>query len=79
MLSLIYQYIFEKRPENIKKREEERKQKFNEIIDQLMQKDDDDVEFKTSVKYPVDSEINIDELGWNCTRHEGKKFDTSKI
>ena len=78
MLSLIYQYFFEKRPENIKKREDENRRKFDELIDELMRKEDENDEIKGSEKYPDDSAINIAELSWNCTKNEGKKFDTFK-
>lgn len=77
MLKLVYQYFFEKRLENIKKCEDEKRRKFEELVDQLLQKDDEDDVFKGSVKYSVDSDIKIDELSWNCIKHKGKKSDTS--
>lgn len=77
MLKLVYQYFFEKRPENIKKCDDEKRRKFDELVDQLLQKDDNDDEFKGSVQYSVESDVKIDELSWNCTKYEGKKSNTS--
>ena len=78
MFSLVYQYLFEKRPENIKKFEDEKRRKFDELIDELMRKDDENSDITGSEQHPDDSEINIAELSWKCTKNEGKKFDTSK-
>ncbi|CAG9802598.1 unnamed protein product [Chironomus riparius] len=71
MFSLVYQYLFEKRPENIKKFEDEKRRKFDELIDELMRKDDENSDITGSEQHPDDSEINIAELSWKCTKNEG--------
>lgn len=71
MISALYSYFFQKRPENLKKCAIEKRRQFEELVDKLQQNDDEEDEENKQFQCTVDSDFKIDELGWNCTRHEG--------
>lgn len=71
MFSTIIQYFTRKRPENSEKCAAEKRLQFEELIDRLLESDDEEENDKKNENFTKNSKIQIDELSWNCTRHEG--------
>lgn len=73
MLRSLYNYLFHNRYQNLKKYERVQRIKFEQLVDQLLQNDDEEEEENNKLaKITDDLDFKVHELGWNCTRHEGK-------
>ena len=71
MFSALFHYFYHKRGDDLKKIEIKKRKQIETLIDKLLENDDEDDRISEEKQRSKDDDFQIDELTFNCTRHEG--------